>query len=80
MVELNMGEEFCARRIAERKRTGYFVMKRKMAREEYKEKWEEEMARKREKSRRAKEAYARGGDRALITCKWHRLTLQTLNH
>jgi hypothetical protein len=38
MVELNMGEEFCARRIAERKRTGYFVMKRKMAREEYKEK------------------------------------------
>jgi hypothetical protein len=80
MVEINMGEEFCARRIAERKHVGYFVMKREMAREEYKEKREEQRIRKCEKARCVKEVYARGGDRALITCKWHRLTLQTLNH
>jgi hypothetical protein len=48
MVELNMMEEFCARRIVERKRAAYFVMQREMAREEYKEK-QEERARKRKK-------------------------------
>jgi hypothetical protein len=50
MVELNMmEEEFCARRMAERKRATYFVMQREMACEEYKEK-REERARKREKA------------------------------
>jgi hypothetical protein len=39
IVELNMmEEEFCGRRMAERKRVAYFAMKREMAREEYKEK------------------------------------------
>jgi hypothetical protein len=57
MVELNMmEEEFCARRMAERKRIAYFGMQREMAREEHKEKFEEERARKHEKARRAKEA------------------------
>jgi hypothetical protein len=71
MVELNMmEEEFCARRMAERKRATYFVMQREMACEEYKEKREEERARKREKARHAKEAYARGGERALMKGKW----------
>jgi hypothetical protein len=74
-VELNMiEEEFHARMIEERKRAGYFAMKRKMAREEYKEKREEERAQKREKARRVKEAYARGGERALMKGKWPRLT------
>jgi hypothetical protein len=50
MVELNMmEEEFCARRMVERKRATYFVMQREMACEEYKEK-REERARKREKA------------------------------
>jgi hypothetical protein len=45
MVELNiMLEEFRARRISERKCASYFAMKYKMAREDYKEKQEEEMA------------------------------------
>jgi hypothetical protein len=75
MLELNMmEEEFRARRTAERKCTAYFVMKRVMDREEYKEKREEERARKHEKARRVKEAYAKGGERALITRKWPRLT------
>jgi hypothetical protein len=45
MVELNMmEEEFRACRMAERKCTAYFAMQREMAREEYKEKREEERA------------------------------------
>jgi hypothetical protein len=45
MVELNMmDEEFCACRIAERNRAGYFAIKREMAHEEYKEKREKERA------------------------------------
>jgi hypothetical protein len=51
MVELNMmEEEFHARRMAERKRAAYFAMKHEMDREEYKEKREEERARKSEKA------------------------------
>jgi hypothetical protein len=47
MVELNMmDKEFYARKMAERKRTGYFAMKHEIAREVYKEKREEERARK----------------------------------
>jgi hypothetical protein len=45
-----------------------------MTHEGYKEKREEERSWKHEKARRAKEAYARGGERALITRKWPRLT------
>jgi hypothetical protein len=75
MVELNMmEEEFCARRIVERKRVAYFGMQCEMAHEEYKVKRDEERARKHEKERRAKEAYARGGERALRKGKWPRLT------
>jgi hypothetical protein len=74
MVELNMMEEFCGRRMAERKCATYFAMKREMACEEFKEKREEERARKREKARRAKEAYAKGGERALMKVKWPHLT------
>jgi hypothetical protein len=75
MVELNMmEEEFHARKMAEHKHAGYFAMKHEMAREEYKEKREEERAWKREKAQRAKEAYARGSERELITHKWPRLT------
>jgi hypothetical protein len=75
MVEQNMmEEEFCARRMAEHKHATYFVMKRDMDREEYKEKREEERARKCEKARRAKEACAKGGEKALMKGKWPRLT------
>jgi hypothetical protein len=74
MVELNMMEEFCARRMVERKRVTYFVMQCEMAHEEYKDKREEERARKHKKARRAKEAYARGGEGALIKSKWPHLT------
>jgi hypothetical protein len=49
-------------------------MKRKMAREEYKEKREEERAQKHEKAQRAKEVYAKGGERVLMKAKWPRLT------
>jgi hypothetical protein len=45
-----------------------------MDREEYKEKREEERARKHEKARCAKEAYERGGEKALVKEKWARLT------
>jgi hypothetical protein len=38
MVELNMMEEFRARRMEERKHAAYFTMQREMNREEYKEK------------------------------------------
>jgi hypothetical protein len=51
MVELNMmEEEFRARRMAERKLAAYFTMQCEMAHEEYKEKREEERARKCEKA------------------------------
>jgi hypothetical protein len=76
MVELNiMEDEFCARRMKERKRTAYFAMQHEMERKEYEEKREEERVRKYEKARRAKEAYARGGENALMKAKWPRLTL-----
>jgi hypothetical protein len=75
MVELNMmEEEFRARRMAKHKRAAYFAMKHEMDREEYKEKQEEERARKREKARCVKEVNAKGGERALIKGKWPRLT------
>jgi hypothetical protein len=74
MVELNMMEEFHGYRMAERKHTAYFAMKHEMAREEYKEKREDERARKREKTRRVMEVYAKGGERALIKAKWPHLT------
>jgi hypothetical protein len=75
MVELNMMEEqFHTRRIAERKRIAYFTMQREMTHDEYKEKREEEMSRKREKAQRAKESYARGGEKAVMKGKWPRLT------
>jgi hypothetical protein len=75
MVELNtIEEEFHSRRMAEHKHATYFAMKREMAHEEYKEKREEERARKREKARCVKEAYAKGGERALMKAKWPRLT------
>jgi hypothetical protein len=74
MDELNMMEEFCAHRLAKHKRAAYFDMKREMDHEEYKEKQEEEMARKHEKARHAKEVYAKGGERALMKGKWPCLT------
>jgi hypothetical protein len=75
MVELNMmEEEFRAHRMVERKWAAYFAMQCKMAHEEYKEKREEERARKHEKDRCAKEVYVRGGERALMKGKWPRLT------
>jgi putative sterol carrier protein len=49
MVELNMMEEFHAHRMAKRKRTAYFTMQHEMDCEEYKEKREEERAKKRER-------------------------------
>jgi hypothetical protein len=60
--------------MTEHKHAAYFAMKREMAGEEYKEKWEEERVWKREKARCAKEAYAKGGERALMKAKWPRLT------
>jgi hypothetical protein len=51
MVLLNLMEEkFCARRTTERRRAIFFARQREMDREEYKEKREEERARKREKA------------------------------
>jgi hypothetical protein len=74
MVELNMMEdEFHDRGMAERKRAAYFAMKHEMAYEKYKEK-REERARKREKARCVKEAYAKAGEIALIKVKWPHLT------
>jgi hypothetical protein len=80
MVELNMVEEFHARRMAECKHTAYFAMRCEMARDEYKEKREEKRARKQEKAQRAKEAYARGGERVLMRGKWSRLTSSLIHH
>jgi hypothetical protein len=75
IVELNlMEEEFHARRTAERRRAIFFARQREMDREEYKKKREEVRARKREKARCAKEAYERGGEKALVKGKWARLT------
>jgi hypothetical protein len=75
MVELNlMEEEFHARRMAERRRAVFFARQREMDREEYKEKREEERARNHEKARCVKEAYERGGEKALVKGKWARLT------
>jgi hypothetical protein len=75
MMELNLMEkEFHARRMTERRRAVFFAMQREMDRGEYKEKREEERARKREKARRVKEAYERGGEKALVKDKWARLT------
>jgi hypothetical protein len=51
MVELNlMKEEFHVCRTTERRCAIFFARQREMGREEYKEKWEEERARKREKA------------------------------
>jgi hypothetical protein len=58
----------------ERRCTTYFAMQREMDHKEYKEKQEEERAWKCEKARRAKEAYARGGEKAHIKDKWPRPT------
>jgi hypothetical protein len=75
MARLNMTqEEFCAHRMEERRRATYFVMRREMDHEEYKEKREEERSRKHEKAQHAKEAFARGGDKALMKGKWPYLT------
>jgi hypothetical protein len=49
-VELNLMEEFRARRMVERRRDAYFTMQREMDRDEYKQKREEERARKHEKA------------------------------
>jgi hypothetical protein len=75
MVELNlMEEEFHARMTTERRRAVFFARQREMDHEEYKEKREEERARKHDKARRAKEAYERGGEKALVKGKWAHLT------
>jgi hypothetical protein len=70
MVELNlMEEEFCARRTTEHRRVVFFANQCEMDHEEYKEMREEERARKREKTRRVKAAYERGGEKALVKGK-----------
>jgi hypothetical protein len=75
IVQLNMTEEeLCTCRMEERRRAVYFAMQCEMDREEYKEMREEKRAQKHEKARRVKEAYARGGEKALINGKWPRLT------
>jgi hypothetical protein len=75
MVELNlMEEEFRAHTTAEHRRVVFFASQREMDCEEYKEKREEERARKRGKARRAKAAYERSGEKALVKGKWARLT------
>jgi hypothetical protein len=75
MAQLNMmEEEFHAHKMVERKHVVYFVICRKMDHEQDKEMREEERARKHEKACRAKEAFARGGEQALIKGRWPRLT------
>jgi hypothetical protein len=54
MIELNMMEEFRARRMEERRHATFFDRQREMDREEYKEKQEQERAHKHEKARCAK--------------------------
>jgi hypothetical protein len=74
-VELNlMEEEFRTHRTVEHRHAVFFASQREMDREEYKEKREEERAQKHEKARRAKAAYERGGEKALVKGKWARLT------
>jgi hypothetical protein len=74
MVKLNMMEEvFRVHRMEECRHAAYFDMQCEMDREEYKEKREEERAQKSEKARRAKEVFARGGEKALMKDKWSRL-------
>jgi hypothetical protein len=55
-------------------RAAYFAMWREMDREQDKEKREEERAQKREKPHHTKEAFARGGKKALIKGRWPCLT------
>jgi hypothetical protein len=75
MIELNMiDEEFRTRRMEECRRAAFFARYYEMDREEYKQKREQERAWKREKARRAKKAYERGGDEALRKTKWTSLT------
>jgi hypothetical protein len=75
MVELNMmEEEFCGRRMEERRRVTFFVRQREMDCEEHKEKQEQERKHKHEKARHVKEAYERSGDEALRKAKWLSLT------
>jgi hypothetical protein len=75
MVELNMmEEELCAHRMEECRHVTFFPTHREMDREEYKEKREQEKACKREKARRVKKVYERGGDEALRKAKWPSLT------
>jgi hypothetical protein len=70
MVELNMmEEEFHTRRMSGRKRATYFAIQLEMARDEYKEKQEEERALRWKKAQHTKEVYARGGERALMKAK-----------
>jgi hypothetical protein len=69
-----MEEEFHTHRMEECKHAAYFSMRCEMDREQDKEKQEEERAWKRKKAHRAKEAFARGGDKALMKGKWSRLT------
>jgi hypothetical protein len=69
-----MTEEFCACRMAEHKRVTYFAIHREMEHEQDKEKREEEREQKHERAYHAKEAFARGGEQALITGKWPHLT------
>jgi hypothetical protein len=58
MMELNlMEEEFRARRTVDCRRAIFFARQCETDREQYKEKREEERARKREKARCAKESY-----------------------
>jgi hypothetical protein len=68
-----MEEKFRDNRIEKRKHAAYFAMRREMDREQDKEKWEER-ARKSEKARHAKKAYAQGGKKVLIKGKWPCLT------
>jgi hypothetical protein len=75
MAELNMmEEEFRGRRMEERWCAALFARQREMGREEYKEKQEQETARKHEKARHEKEAYEQGGDEVLRKAKWPSLT------
>jgi hypothetical protein len=64
-----MEEELCARRMEGRRHAAYFAMRHEMARDEYKEKREEERTQKHEKARHAKEAFVRGGDKVLMKGK-----------
>jgi hypothetical protein len=69
-----MKEKFCARRMEEYKHATYFAMRREIDREQEKEKREEERARKCEKARCVKKAFATGGEKVLMKGKWSRLT------